>query len=223
MMMVLVVGALHVIGFVALFTLVASSPYHLGASGSFTIGIGITAYTLGMRHAFDTDHISAIDNTTRKLMSEGKRAAQRRVLVLARALHDRVRTRVPDLVRRPLTRRAREERQRQSSSSDRLGRHNRLRQLPRHHRRTRARRISRLGRGRGRQRPWRCPGGRDPHTQYGGAPGAPTFASGLPLGVPIAVPPPTGLGLGQRSPLARRSAGSYSHWTERSQSTYVGR
>ena len=33
----------------------------------------MTAYTLGLRHAFDADHISAIDNTTRKLMSEGKR------------------------------------------------------------------------------------------------------------------------------------------------------
>ena len=72
-MMALVVGALHVIGFVTLFALVAPNHYHLGASGSFTIGIGITAYTLGMRHAFDADHISAIDNTTRKLMSEGKR------------------------------------------------------------------------------------------------------------------------------------------------------
>ena len=37
------------------------------------MGIGITAYTLGLRHAFDADHIAAIDNTTRKLMSEGKR------------------------------------------------------------------------------------------------------------------------------------------------------
>jgi high-affinity nickel-transport protein len=33
----------------------------------------VTAYTLGLRHAFDADHISAIDNTTRKLMAEGKR------------------------------------------------------------------------------------------------------------------------------------------------------
>ena len=33
----------------------------------------LTAYTLGMRHAFDADHIAAIDNTTRKLMAEGKR------------------------------------------------------------------------------------------------------------------------------------------------------
>ena len=37
------------------------------------IGVAVTAYTLGLRHAFDADHISAIDNTTRKLMSEGKR------------------------------------------------------------------------------------------------------------------------------------------------------
>jgi nickel/cobalt transporter (NiCoT) family protein len=72
-MMILVVGGLHVLGFVTLFALAAPSHYRLGASGTFTVGIGVTAYTLGMRHAFDADHISAIDNTTRKLMSEGKR------------------------------------------------------------------------------------------------------------------------------------------------------
>jgi high-affinity nickel-transport protein len=33
----------------------------------------VTAYTLGLRHAFDADHIAAIDNTTRKLMADGKR------------------------------------------------------------------------------------------------------------------------------------------------------
>jgi high-affinity nickel permease len=37
------------------------------------LGTGILAYTLGMRHAFDADHIAAIDNTTRKLVGEGKR------------------------------------------------------------------------------------------------------------------------------------------------------
>jgi nickel/cobalt transporter (NiCoT) family protein len=62
-----------VLGFVTLIVLVAPSRYSLGASGAFTIGIGLTAYTLGLRHAFDADHISAIDNTTRKLMQEGKR------------------------------------------------------------------------------------------------------------------------------------------------------
>jgi nickel/cobalt transporter (NiCoT) family protein len=73
MMMVVVVAALHVVGFVMLLALVAPSHYSLGASGTFTIGIGVTAYTLGLRHAFDADHISAIDNTTRKLMQDGKR------------------------------------------------------------------------------------------------------------------------------------------------------
>jgi nickel/cobalt transporter (NiCoT) family protein len=72
-MMVLVVGGLHVAGFLTLLALVAPHHYHLGAAGVFTIGIGVTAYTLGLRHAFDADHISAIDNTTRKLMSEGQR------------------------------------------------------------------------------------------------------------------------------------------------------
>ena len=42
-------------------------------AGAITVGVGITAYTLGLRHAFDADHIAAIDNTTRKLMSEGGR------------------------------------------------------------------------------------------------------------------------------------------------------
>ena len=73
LMMVLVVAGLHALGFATLIAVVAPSHYKLGASGTFTIGIGLTAYTLGMRHAFDADHISAIDNTTRKLMSEGKR------------------------------------------------------------------------------------------------------------------------------------------------------
>jgi high-affinity nickel-transport protein len=72
-MMIAVVAGLHVLGFLTLIALVAPGHYRLGASGTFTIGIGITAYTLGLRHAFDADHISAIDNTTRKLMQEGKR------------------------------------------------------------------------------------------------------------------------------------------------------
>jgi len=64
---------LHVIGFFILIVLVAPHHYHLGPSGGFSIGLGLTAYTLGLRHAFDADHISAIDNTTRKLMAERKR------------------------------------------------------------------------------------------------------------------------------------------------------
>ena len=36
-------------------------------------GLGVLAYTFGLRHAFDADHIAAIDNTTRKMLSQGKR------------------------------------------------------------------------------------------------------------------------------------------------------
>jgi nickel/cobalt transporter (NiCoT) family protein len=68
-----VVLGLHVVGFVLLLALVAPHRYHLAASGTFAVGTGVTAYTLGLRHAFDADHISAIDNTTRKLMADGKR------------------------------------------------------------------------------------------------------------------------------------------------------
>jgi high-affinity nickel-transport protein len=72
-MMAAVVLGLHVVGFFLLIAVVAPHHYRLGASGAFAVGTGITAYTLGLRHAFDADHISAIDNTTRKLMAEGKR------------------------------------------------------------------------------------------------------------------------------------------------------
>src|ERR1700724_1368151 len=64
---------LHVIGFGTLLLVVAPRHFILGHSGVFGLGLGITAYTLGLRHAFDADHIAAIDNTTRKLMAEGKR------------------------------------------------------------------------------------------------------------------------------------------------------
>jgi nickel/cobalt transporter (NiCoT) family protein len=66
------VVALHVIGWFTLVAIVAPHHYGVGEK-SFGIGIGVTAYTLGMRHAFDADHIAAIDNTTRKLMGEGQR------------------------------------------------------------------------------------------------------------------------------------------------------
>ncbi len=71
--MAAVVAGLHIVGFGILILIVSPKHYSLGASGTFAIGTGMTAYTLGMRHAFDADHISVIDNTTRKLMSEGKR------------------------------------------------------------------------------------------------------------------------------------------------------
>ena len=39
----------------------------------FGIGLALTAFLLGVRHAFDADHIAAIDNTTRKFVADGKR------------------------------------------------------------------------------------------------------------------------------------------------------
>ncbi len=70
--MVGVVAALHVIGWVTLAAFVAPEHFSLGDK-TLGLGVGLTAYTLGLRHAFDADHISAIDNTTRKLMSDGQR------------------------------------------------------------------------------------------------------------------------------------------------------
>ena len=59
---------LHVVGWGLLLFVIVPAHYQVGATGVYGIGLGVTAYTLGMRHAFDADHIAAIDNTTRKLM-----------------------------------------------------------------------------------------------------------------------------------------------------------
>ena len=99
---------LHVVGFGVLFGLVVPQHYHLGGDHPvFTVGVGVLAYTFGLRHAFDADHIAAVDNTTRKLMADNAeqnagvrrpQAAVGRLLVLPRPLHDRVRAGVPALV-----------------------------------------------------------------------------------------------------------------------------
>jgi nickel/cobalt transporter (NiCoT) family protein len=65
---------LHVIGWGVLVLAVAPAHYQLGSTGVLGIGVGLTAYMLGVRHAFDADHIASIDNTTRKLVDEGKPA-----------------------------------------------------------------------------------------------------------------------------------------------------
>ena len=74
-LMGLVIAGLFAIG---ISLLAAAVPGHYaidgtGGSGVFGWGTGILAITLGMRHAFDADHIAAIDNTTRKLAADGKR------------------------------------------------------------------------------------------------------------------------------------------------------
>jgi high-affinity nickel-transport protein len=59
------IAAATVLGF-------AASVY-MGNNYSVLAGLGVVAYVLGLRHGVDADHIAAIDNTTRKLMHEGKR------------------------------------------------------------------------------------------------------------------------------------------------------
>ena len=66
------VVALHILGW-GMLVAAMRGHYHISKTEIFGAGTGILAYTLGMRHAFDADHIAAIDNTTRKLVGEGKR------------------------------------------------------------------------------------------------------------------------------------------------------
>ena len=66
------IAVMHVVAFGVLFGAVGPGHYQLGTK-IFGVGLGITAYTYGLRHAFDADHIAAIDNTTRKLRGEGRR------------------------------------------------------------------------------------------------------------------------------------------------------
>ncbi|EWT02328.1 nickel transporter [Intrasporangium oryzae NRRL B-24470] len=62
---------LHLVGFGLLFGLVAPRHFRLGDGHHFfTVGVGVLAYTFGLRHAFDADHIAAVDNTTRKLIGD---------------------------------------------------------------------------------------------------------------------------------------------------------
>ncbi|HVX09382.1 HoxN/HupN/NixA family nickel/cobalt transporter [Humibacter sp.] len=67
-----VVVLLHVLGWGTLVIMVVSQGGDTGST-ALGLGIGLTAYTLGMRHAFDADHIAAIDNTTRKLREHADR------------------------------------------------------------------------------------------------------------------------------------------------------
>lgn len=66
------IAALHLIGFGLLIAVVAPQHLALAGGGVFGISLGLTAWALGARHAFDADHIAAIDNSTRKLMNDGR-------------------------------------------------------------------------------------------------------------------------------------------------------
>ena len=70
--MFLVILALNGFGWGLFILAVLPHQFHYAKLG-VGLGVAFTAWTLGARHAFDADHISAIDNTTRKLMADGKR------------------------------------------------------------------------------------------------------------------------------------------------------
>ncbi|MDN4642968.1 HoxN/HupN/NixA family nickel/cobalt transporter [Arthrobacter sp. PsM3] len=63
---------LNTVGWGVLILAVVPQNFSLGRAGVFGAGLGVTAFLLGVRHAFDADHIAVIDNTTRKLVGEGK-------------------------------------------------------------------------------------------------------------------------------------------------------
>jgi nickel/cobalt transporter (NiCoT) family protein len=71
--MAAVVSGLHLLGWGLLAFAVLQGNDQVSAGRAFGLGTGVLAYTLGMRHAFDADHIAAIDNTTRKLIGDGRR------------------------------------------------------------------------------------------------------------------------------------------------------
>ena len=77
--MAAVIVGLHLIGFGVLFGLVIPAHYPLGGEHPvFSVGVGVLAYTFGLRHAFDADHIAAVDNTTRKLLADNAEPRTRR-------------------------------------------------------------------------------------------------------------------------------------------------
>ncbi len=73
--MLVVVAVLRVLGWGMVFAVVLPGHYPLAGNAVFGLGLAFTAFTLGIRHAFDADHIAAIDNTTRSLVSGGRAPA----------------------------------------------------------------------------------------------------------------------------------------------------
>ena len=65
------IAALLIVGWALFAGVVLPGDYQAGTT-TFGIGLAVTAFVLGMRHAFDADHIAAIDNTSRKLVADGQ-------------------------------------------------------------------------------------------------------------------------------------------------------
>lgn len=73
---VLTIVVLHVLGWGTFFAVVRPQRFAMDDGATvFGVGLAITAYLVGVRHAFDADHIAAIDNTTRKLATAGRSPA----------------------------------------------------------------------------------------------------------------------------------------------------
>ena len=68
---------------------------HYSADYPALVGLGFVAYMFGLRHAFDADHIAAIDDTVRFMLQKGQQAARRRLLLLAGPFDDRAGLRSP--------------------------------------------------------------------------------------------------------------------------------
>jgi len=71
-LMAATIVALNIVGW-GMLALALRGHHQINRTAFFGFGTGVLAYTLGMRHAFDADHIAAIDNTTRKLIHDGER------------------------------------------------------------------------------------------------------------------------------------------------------
>jgi high-affinity nickel-transport protein len=67
------VALLHLAGWGALILVVLPNQSHSGGDTALLLGLAVSAYALGVRHAFDADHIVAIDNATRRLIAAGRR------------------------------------------------------------------------------------------------------------------------------------------------------
>jgi high-affinity nickel-transport protein len=67
-----VVALLHVLGWGGLLVVVRT-PDLVGPGDALGLGLGLTAYLFGVRHAFDADHVAVIDATTRTLAARGRR------------------------------------------------------------------------------------------------------------------------------------------------------
>ena len=70
-----VIVGLHLLGWGLLLAVVVPSGITYDSAGPAALAVGLGAYALGLRHAFDADHIAAIDNTTRRFVDRGRPAS----------------------------------------------------------------------------------------------------------------------------------------------------